>query len=91
MQELATLITSYPIYIILHWPLEHTICTIKLCIVHPFQTVEEYYQLEEQYVGRPPLNLSFADAVSPNCYDAMWTFAYALNSTIAGTAIVIGR
>ena len=49
-----------------------------------FQTVEEYYKLEEQYVGRPPLNLSHADDISPDCYDAMWTFANALNSTIAG-------
>ena len=46
--------------------------------------MNEFYDLESQYVGRPPLNLSHADSISPTCYDGMWTFAYALNSTIAG-------
>ena len=50
-----------------------------------FQTLDEYYDLEEQYENRPPLNLSDADDLSPGCYDAMWTFAYALNHTIAGS------
>ena len=51
-----------------------------------FQTVNQYSVLEEQYTNRPPLNLSHADVISPTCYDAMWTFAYALNHTLAGMA-----
>ena len=35
-------------------------------------------------VGKPPLNLSSSDDLAPACYDGMWTFAYALNRTIAG-------
>ena len=48
--------------------------------------MNQYSDLEEQYTKRPPLNLSHADVISPTCYDAMWTFAYALNHTLAGMA-----
>ena len=56
------------------------------CTPPNIQTVGEYRDLEEQYVklSRSPLNLSQADIISPTCYDAMWTFAYALNHTITG-------
>jgi gamma-aminobutyric acid type B receptor len=44
-------------------------------------TIGEYLRLEREYDGRPPLNTT-VDDLSPVCYDAMFTFAYALNSTI---------
>ena len=53
------------------------------------QTVSEYLEIEKQYVNRPPLNLSSVDDLSPVCYDAMWTFAYALNNTIAGITFLL--
>ena len=51
------------------------------------QTVAEYYKREEDLKGKPPLNLSSFDDVAPVCYDAMWTFALALNNTIEGIQV----
>ena len=38
----------------------------------------------EEYLERPPLNVTLYDDVAPVCYDAMWTLALALNNTITG-------
>ena len=55
-----------------------------------FQTVEEYYRREkEEYIDKPPLNLSSSDDLSSTCYDAMWTFANALKRTIAGMVYTV--
>ena len=57
-------------------------------IVHVYtytQTVGEYYRREKRYLDVPPLNVSMADFVAPVCYDAMWSLALAINSTITGT------
>lgn len=42
---------------------------------------------EKEYLYRPPLNISEVDDLSSVCYDAMYTFAYALNSTINGNVM----
>ena len=56
----------------------------NFCYVLCLQTIEEYLNRESEYLGRPPLNISVVDDLSPVCYDAMYTFAYALNNTING-------
>jgi gamma-aminobutyric acid type B receptor len=45
-------------------------------------TVREYFDKVEEYLERPPLNVTLYDDVAPVCYDAMWTLALALNNTI---------
>ncbi|CAI8023404.1 Gamma-aminobutyric acid type B receptor subunit 1 [Geodia barretti] len=46
-------------------------------------TIGEYLRREsEEYVNRAPLNISKVDDLSSDCYDGMYAFTYALNSTI---------
>ena len=55
-----------------------------------YKTVAEYFdRVRSDYVNKPPLNLSMDDDLAPVCYDAMWTFALALNTTMTGTLYVI--
>lgn len=54
-----------------------------------FQTIGEYLDREEEYLEQPPLKVHQRDDVAPVCYDAMWSFALALNKTIAGIIIMI--
>ena len=45
------------------------------------QTHREYLAEQQLFLGQPPLNLTLLE-YSQYCYDATWTLAYALNSTI---------
>ena len=69
---------------------------ILMCVVCTFlaiQTVGEYFDtVNADYITeppKPPLNLTVYDDLAPVCFDAMWTLALALNSTIQGIHNVV--
>ena len=64
--------------------LDQSDCSIFITLLQDGFEFERRYKVVLNQTMGPPLNIVSKHKSAPTCYDAMWTLARALNSTIRG-------